>query len=397
MKRKKIVIWFALAMMLLLVLTGCSSNEQEILNAALNMQTINSSHIQTTMNLHVSGQGFDPQVQQQIDSVAALLNNASLNFDVESTYNDQKTVGKSKAIVDVVTPGMKINIPVWVDSDLTGDTPSLKEIIKLPLVAKSSLPQQAANKDYLVMNPLDTKDSGLDNESLKQLLEFSKTFQEKEIDFLKSYASRFNPNFSTVANSTESISTDDGYKLVRCYEIRLNDQQFKDLIRYTVNNFSQDKEAMDFVKNLVDSTLQMSQASDKEKSIQAFDKAFEQFDASKTVFLASFNAQMDKLKNVTLLGDKGIDLKYYIDNGYVVKESGTIDLKIDLNQLSQFMSTIDKKSSAADTPKGSLEMILNYNSDISGINSPIEIQIPEVNAANSFNMTDLLKMEQKSN
>ncbi|KLU67857.1 hypothetical protein DEAC_c02640 [Desulfosporosinus acididurans] len=397
MKRKKIVIWFALAMMLLLVLTGCSSNEQEIFNAALNMQTINSSHIQTTMNLHVSGQGFDPQVQQQIDSVAALLNNASLNFDVESTYNDQKTVGKSKAIVDVVTPGMKINIPVWVDSDLTGDTPSIKEIVKLPLIAKSSLPQLAANKDYLVMNPLDTKDSGLDNESLKQLLEFSKTFQEKEIDFLKSYASRFNPNFSTVANSTESISTDDGYKLVRCYEIRLNDQQFKDLIRYTVNNFSQDKEAMDFVKDLVHSTLQMSQAPDKEKSIQAFDQAFEQFDASKTVFLATFNSQMDKLKNVTLLGDKGIDLKYYIDNGYVIKESGTIDLKIDLNQLNQFMSTIDNKSSASDTPKGSLEMILNYNSDISGTNSPIEIQIPEVNAANSFNMTDLLKMEQKSN
>ncbi|MGC7872327.1 hypothetical protein ACPUYX_12460 [Desulfosporosinus sp. SYSU MS00001] len=394
MKRKKIVIWFALAMMLLLVLTGCSSNEQEIFNAALNMQTINSSHSQTTMNFHVSGQGFDPQDQQQIDSVATLLNNASLNFDVESTYNDQKTVGKSKVIMDVVTPGMKINVPVWVDSDLTGDTPSIKEIIGLPLVAKSSLPQQFASKDYLVINPLDSKDSGLNNDSLKQLLEFSKTFQEKEINFLKSYASRFNPDFDTVANSTETISTDEGYKLVRGYEFRLNDKQFKDLIRYTVNNFTQDKEAMDFVKDLVNSTLQMSQAPDKEKSISDFNQAFEQFNANKADFLTMFNTQMDRLKNVTLLGDKGIDLKYYIYNGYIIKESGTIDLKIDLNQLNQFMS---KESSASDTPKGSLEMILNYNSDISGINSPIEIQIPGVNATNSFNMTDLLKTEQKSN
>ncbi|WP_088227871.1 hypothetical protein [Desulfosporosinus sp. FKB] len=397
MKRRKIVIWFALAAMLLLVLTGCSSNEQEIFNAALNMQTINSSHIQTTMNFHVSGQGFDPQDQQQIDSVATLLNNASLNFDVESTYNDQKTVGKSKVMMDVVTPGMKINVPVWVDSDLTGDTPSIKEIIQLPLVAKSSLPQQFASKDYLVINPLDSKDSGLDNDSLKQLLEFSKTFQEKEINFLKSYASRFNPELNTVTNSTELISTDEGNKLVRCYEIRLNDKQFKDLIRYTVNNFTKDKEAMDFVKDLVNSTLQMSQAPDKEKSISAFNQAFEQFNANKTEFLTMFNTQMDQLKNVTLLGDKGIDLKYYIDNGYLIKESGTINLKINLNQLNQIMSTVDKKSSASNTPKGSLEMTLNYNSNISGINSPIEIQIPEVNATNSFNTTDLLKTEPKSN
>ncbi|AFM41964.1 hypothetical protein Desaci_3057 [Desulfosporosinus acidiphilus SJ4] len=390
MRRKRIIIWVALAMTMLLVLTGCSLNEQEIFNAALNMQNVHSGDVHTSMTLHLSGTGFAPDVQQQIDTTAALLNNASLDLDVKSTTNDQKTVSKSQVLMNVMTPGMKIDVPIWVDSDLSGDTPKINEVIKLPLIAKSSLPQQFASKDYLVMNPLDASDSKIDPSSFKQLLEFSKTLQEKEVSFLKSYSTRFNPNFDTASSSSLYMQTDDGFKMVRRYEIRLDDQQFKDFIRYAVTNFAQDKEAMNFVKDIVDSTLQVSQAPDKEKSIKAFDQAFDQFNASKENLLTTFNTAMDQLKNVTILGDKGLDLNYYLYNGYIIRETGTINVKVDLKQWNQFLKTLNEQQGSSDEPQGTLDMILKYDTTISGINTPQEIQTPEVNSTNSFTMKDLL-------
>ena len=274
MKGKKLT-WVALAVTLLLVLTGCSPNQQEIVKAAMNMQNVKSMQQHTTMSFQLTGSGFEPAVQQQVTTAAAVLNDAKLDFDVKTSGNEQKTAVKSQVNMKLALQGMDITMPMWVDSDLTGDTPKVIEIIKLPSIAKASFPPQFAGKEYMVMNPMDMNKSGLGNIDMTKLMEFSKSFQAKEADFLASYVGRFNPNVGTEGNSDQYIQTDAGLQLVRGYKIGLSDAQFKELIRYTVNNFVQDKEAMNFVKGFMGSILEMSQIPDKAKSLSDVDSSIQ--------------------------------------------------------------------------------------------------------------------------
>ncbi len=51
-------------------------------------------------------------------------------------------------------------------------------------------------------------------------------------------------------------------------------------------------------------------------------------------FLDEFNQIMDKLKDVKILGNKGIDITYTLDeNGYVISTKGDIELVVDMAKL----------------------------------------------------------------
>ena len=382
MKATRRSIWLALVVALLLILTGCSSSQQELFNAAMKTRDVNSVQQHTTMTFELKGSGFEPSIQQQIDMAAAFLKDAKLEFDVKASTNDQKTAAKSQVTIDLALQGMDITMPIWVDSDLTGDTPKVIEIIKIPQIAKESLPPQFAGKDYVVLDLLNMDNSGANNMDMTKLMEFSKNYQEKELKFLSSYSKRFKPNVDTVGNSTHYMQTDDGLKLVRSYQLRLDDAQFKEFIRYAVNNMLQDEEALEFVKEFMETVLEMSQVPDEAKSLSDMDQVLKDFDAK--AFLVSFNSVMDQLEEVTLLGDQGLKLEYTIYDGYFIKKSGAINLQIDIAQLNQLMNTLNGQESTPIEAQGIVDMMINYSTDISGINQPLEIEFPEVNPINSF-------------
>lgn len=391
MKIKKTLVWAALAIMLLLVLSGCSPNQQEIFKAAMRLQSANSLESQTTMTLQLKGSGFDPNTQQQIDKAAEFLNNAKLNLDEKVNSNSQKTAVKAQMDFNLAMPGMNIDLPIWVDTDLTGQTPKINEIFKLPQMASAFLPEQFAGKDYVVLNPADMDNSGLGNLDMSKLVDFSKDFQTAELQFLNSYVQQYNPPFNVIDNGIQFLQTSEGPIPARMYEIKLNDAQFKALIRYTVNNFVQDPEAMNFVKTFMDSSLELSQVPDQAKTLSEFDQAFATFNNNKQLFLTEFNAIMDQLNKVTLLGDQGIDINYAVSEGYIVQESGVIDVEIDAAQIAQLMNAFAGQQNAAlEGAQGTLNVLLNFKTNISGINSQPDIQLPQVNASNSFNYADLM-------
>lgn len=400
MKVKNKVIWVALVAILVLVLTGCSQNV--VFLYSMKMQNVQSMQEHTTMTFQLSGSGFEPAVQQQVDTAAMFLNNAKLDLDAKTNRNEEKTANKSQVDMNLALQGTNINMSAWVDSDLTGNKPKVTEIVKLPQLAAMSLPAQFASKEYMVMNPLDMNNSALDNSALDNInmtkfMEFSKSLQAKEFDFLMSYSQQFDPDVNLIYKGIQTVPTHDGQKQADIYEIKLNDAQFKELIRYTVNNFVQNKDAMYFVKEYMDSTLEFSQAPDKDKTLSEFNQAFIELDINKPQFLAKFNAFMDQLNDVTLLGDKGLDLQYAISGGYLIKKSGTINLKFDAARLDQFMNRINGQHNTSADAKGTLNLMLNFNTDIFGINSPLDIQLPEVNSNNSFNYMDLINSSKPSN
>ncbi|TGE39694.1 cell wall-binding repeat-containing protein [Desulfosporosinus fructosivorans] len=392
MKSKTKLIWTALVLTALLVLPGCSQNQQVIFDAGMKMQDVNSLQQHTTMTFQLSGSDFEPEVQQQINTAAIFLNNAKLDLNSKISSNQEKTVSKAQVDMSLALQGMTIDVPMWVDSDLTGNTPKVIEILRLPQIAQATLPPQFASKEYMVMDPSEMTDSELSSIDMLKLTEFSRNFQETEIAFLNSYAKRFNPKIDVVSVGSQTVQTNDGPETAKIYKLKLNDAQFKDLIRYTVNNFTQDAEAMDFVKKFMYSILEISEVPDKANALSEFDKAFEDFEANKSQFLAEFNTIMDKLDAVTFLGDKGIELKYAISNGYCIQESGTVNLKVNIAQINKFVNTLSEEQQ--NTPveaKGTLDLLINFKTDNSGINSPLEITIPEVNSNNSFNYMDLMK------
>jgi len=389
MRSKMKMTWLVGLLTLMLAVTGCSQNQQVLFDASMKMQDVTSLQQQTTITLQLSGSDFDPDVQQQIDTAKAFMNNAKLSLDTKTSTNKEKTVVKSQVDMDLDLQGMSFNMPVWVDSDLTGDTPKFIEIIKIPQIASASLPPQFAGKEYMVMNPSNMGASEPMNFS--QLTDFINNMQSKQVDFLTSYAKRFNPDVNVVSKGSQYVETNDGRKSAKLYEVKLNDAQLKELIRYTVNNFTQDEEAMMFVKEFMHSILELSQLPEDANALSEFDKAFEDFDADKQEFLTEFNKVMDQFDDVTFLGDEGIKLEYALVNGYVVKNSGIIDLEVNLGEINQLMNNLTSQESTSEEVKGNLNLKVSFSTVTSGINRPVEIEIPVLNENNSFDYMDFME------
>jgi len=387
-KFKKKLIWVAMLLILSLTLSGCSQNQQAIFDAGMKMQNVTSLQQQTTMTFKLSGSGFDPAVQQQVDTAVAFVNNATLNLDTKMNSNEERTVSKSQVDMNLTLQGMNITMPVWVDSDLTGDTPKIIEIFRLPELAKGSLSPEFASKEYVVLNPNNMGAAEQSSMNMSKLAEFSKRMQVKQVAFLTSFAQRFNPDIKVVSKGSRYLETNEGSKSAEIYEIKLNDQQLKEFIRYTVNNSTQDEEAMLFVKEYMDTILKFSQVPEGESS---FDQDLKDFEVKKQEFLDQFNLVMDELKDVTLLGDQGLELEYAIVDGYVVKKSGALDLRVELAEINQLMKALNPGQSMTEEATGSCSLKVDFSTVTSNINKPIEIEIPEVNENNSFDYMDLIK------
>lgn len=400
MQKRKRLIWVALCMSLILLLAGCTTNQQAIFDASMKMQSVNSVQEHITMSLELSGSGFDPEIQEQIDSAAAMLNDAKLDMYLKSISNEQKTAVQAQVDMNLSMPGQEINMPYWVDMDLTGSTPRFVEIFKLPEIAAAYLPPEAAGKEYMVIDLYDDDmyNQGLNTMDMAKLMEFSTGIQTKSLDFLAAYAQRFNPNIDVV-KETINDSTEK-------YTITMSDAQLKEFLSYTVNNFAQDKEGINFLKDYMGAILELSAVSNSTEGYDDLELAVGEVDANIPEFLAQFNLVMEQLENVRLLGDKGVELTYTISDGYIVQNSGSINISLDMSAIEQLMNSPvaeyegEYEYAYEDQfeyeyedmmSNGTLDLVIHFNTDITNINQPVEIQFPEVNSDNSLNYLDLLE------
>ncbi|AFV03507.1 hypothetical protein UNSWDHB_133 [Dehalobacter sp. UNSWDHB] len=373
--RKKTALILTVLFVFIVVLAGCTQNQLAIFNAYMKMQDVASMQQHMTMSLQMSGTGFDQADQEQIDSVAEMLNNAKLDVVLKMNCNEEKTIAKLQADCNVIASGLNINMPFWVDEDFSGKTPKLIEVFKIPQIAAAYLPPGYAGKPYMVINPFDAKNTDLKNMDVTNLIKLQSDLQKKSTDFLNSYVQRFNPNIDVV-----SESANDGLGSQK-YTIKLNDAQLKEFIRYAMNNFAKDKEASNFLNDYFTIIAQYSELSDSSSEFGSIDEES----------LTEFNSVMDQLNDVPILGDKGIELTYTISSeGYITHENGSINLKLDMAALNKLMNdTVGGEEIQSDVT-GILNLTFNYDTDITNINVPVDIQMPELNSSNSFSYLDLI-------
>ena len=372
---------------------GCSKNSMDLYKAFSKSQNITSMTTKTDMTLKVSAENLSDQEKQIAESIIPIINNSSISVTTKSNQNADKTKAKSQSDIKINIADMPLDMSLWVDSVVTGEKLKLKGIVKLPEVLMQSAPEEFVGKEYIYMDYMDMiKIPGVNTPDFKKATKFSKELQEKLVKFIKKYAMQFNPKTEIITyKGTEYIKQLEYTQLAKIYEIKLDDKGFKELLRYTINNFAQNKDALQFVKEYMNSSLQFSELPEKEvnKAKEEMDKIFKDYEDNLPQLLEKMNEVFDSIEDIKILGEKGIVIQYAVnEDGYIINEKGVVDFVLDFSQLDK----LNEKSEENEAEKltGVYNFTLEFNTDRYNINKHVDVQLPELNENNSINYTELI-------
>ncbi|MBI6872292.1 hypothetical protein [Clostridium aciditolerans] len=383
---KKLVLIGAVVAMSTSLFTGCSYEGKTLSDAFSKTQKITSSESKTEIGLRFAAENLSAEEQQQASKVIPMINGSKMTINTKANQDKDGKVGKMQADVAMQLGTMPLNMGVWADVNMADGKNEFKEIIKVPAAEA----QKMGGKQYIV---LDNSMMGKTNNASMDLAKASEDMQNKFSKMILSSMASFDPGFKIITETGYTyMNLQDGRKLVRTFQVKLNDKQFKDLIKYTSNNLINNKDAKGLLKDYLTTVTKLSASSAEEaKANQAsIDKAFSDFDKGLPQFTAQMNKILNAFDGVTLVGDKGIVIEYAVDgDGYVVNEKGNIDLVFDS---AKFIPTVEKLSGTSTQNKltGVYKLGIDFNTSTFNINKNVEIKFPEINSENSTNFQDLI-------
>ncbi|QAT40927.1 hypothetical protein [Clostridium sp. JN-9] len=364
MKLKKLSALISGVLVSTMVLSGCSTEENALYNAFNKSQTVNSMESTTTVNLNITGTNLSNQ-EKQFQPTIDIINGSGITMTTRTSQNADKTIGRAQGDIKISGIPMDMDMSFWADTNITGDKPLITEVVKLPEIATSSLPDPYKGKPYMVMDI-----NSLNNTSGEPQMDFSKDFQSNLIAFIDQYAKQYDPNLNLVTKLDSQN-----------YEIKLTDSSFKQLLKYTVDNFSSNADAVNLIKDYIKAVAQVGGAADTTELNKILDEL--------PAVLKNASVVIDKLQNVTLIGPKGIDIKYTLNNeGYIINENANCEFVIDIPALSKLA---DGSDSSTQTLTGIYTVDLSTNTKIDKINQPITINMLKLDASSSFSYADLIE------
>lgn len=381
----------ALILAISVVFTGCTNNEVKLYNAIMKSQDITSMESDTNISLNLEGEGFSKEDQQGLQEVANMLKDSKISIHQKMVQNEEKTSARAQVKTGLNFAGMDMDMKVWVDTDMSGDTPKMVEIIKMPKTLMTQMSPEDSEKAYIVYNFEDMVNSGQEV-NFKELMNFSKEMQPKMINFMKDYHKNFDPGFE-IASYKGKRDIDE--KTLSIYEVKLDDASFKELIRYMVNSSMDNENTIKFIEEYMNAVMGLVQIpdSEKESAKEEMSQEIGKLQNNLPELKKQFNEFMDNFKDVKILGDKGIVIEYGVNSdGYIAHQSGKIDMNIDLKAIGKAIGndTLVKNS-------GVLRLGINYNTKNYNINKDMRINMPSVNKRNAMYYKDILEQEQAGN
>lgn len=380
-----------LVLALAIGLTGCYGGELKLYNAFAKMQDITSVEADTEIGFTMETEGFSEDEQKILEQVISTLNDSKIKLHQKQTMNKDKTI--SKAIIDtnLKSKDNDMDMKIWLDMDASGDNLKLVEIFKLPQSLMNTAFPEEASKEYVVYDiasQLNAEDKEVD---MKEIMEFSKEFQSKMGEFMKEFSKDFKPSKNMIVAKGDKLVN--GQKL-EMFELKLNDAELKELVKYIVN-YSLDKEdGMQLVKDYLKAVMSVADVPEAEKAEmeKELKEGMEEFENQLPEVKAKFNEFMEKYKNVKVLGDKGIVIEYGINKeGYIAYENGSINLELNLEDIAKHMGKEDLEI------KGIIRLGFNYNSKLYNINSDdVKIEMPKVDEKNSIDLFKMMELQMKA-
>lgn len=390
---RKLTKFFAVFLVMVFItatFTACSSDETSLLQALVKSQSVTSMESNTDLAIQLDVSGLSEKDMQQAAILVQFLNNFKASINQKTSIDPTTGSAKAQVAINFNLAGMSSNANMWVETGVANNKPAVKEIFQLPPFANMAITNDPS-KEYLV---LDTSTMPGQSETTypfdySKFTTFSKDLTEKTAQFYLSYVKNLKPGF-TIAKST-GIKNVNG-KNLQSYEVKLSDAALKDLVSFLVNDLSTNKDNLQLIKDYFGQIMTVAASIDpkSEASKEEFDKFFGEFEKGLPDFTNSFNSVMKELKDVTILGNDGITIDYLVDdNGYIVGDSSTIDLSLDLNKLSQVIAKFN--GTAPEDVTGKINLKVTTKTDISKINEKVDITFPTITKDNSMDYFSLLQ------
>ncbi|APC38803.1 hypothetical protein [Clostridium estertheticum] len=334
-----------------------------------------SSESNGKLSLKLNGEGLSKSEQQQFTQVSKMLNNLQVVFNSKTAASKEGKISKQyiKTIANV--GGTPYNAEVWSDMNVKGKNVVAKEIVKSPQLFKMMSQSKNINK-YMIMDFPQGENGSID---FKKMMSGNKELQKLILTITQKYSSQLN---------LKGVVTKDG----NVYKVKIDDAKFKEIIRKVVNITAENKEIQGLIKNYVVTSMKNSGSSTKDinnTKIQ-MEQMFTKIQSQK--FLDAFNKNMDKLDNIKILGNKGIEIAYTIDkNGYVIGTKGNIEIVIDAAKLEKAFGTTGQSAL-----KGIYTADIKFEVNNKNINKKVNVKLPKITAKNSFNYTELINGTQQT-
>lgn len=379
----------ALVLALSIIFTGCTTDEVRLYNALMKSQDITSMKSDVDITFSLDSEGFSKEVQPMIEEIAKVLNNSEVSIHQKMTQNEERTAARAQMNTDLNFDGTKMDMKVWVDTDMSEDIPKMIEVIKMPQNLMKEISPEDQEKEYIVYDIVDMATLDQEEIDFNELMDFSKEMQPKIMKFIKDYHKNFDPGFK--------IASYKGKKTVKgrplsIYEVKLDDESFKELIRYMINDAMDNEGSIKFLEEYMRLVMNFAQIPEAEKESvkKEMNQGIEKLKSNLPELKKQFNKFMDDFKDVKVLGEKGIIIEYGVNKaGFVVHKSGSLDLNIDLKAMAEAIG-----NGISSQNLGVLKLGINYNTKISNINEDMKINMPNVNEKNALYFKDIMGQEE---
>lgn len=394
---KKVTALVAAICLTIGLLSGCTAAAEgkALYDAMVKSQSIKSSQNEMQFALSLDASGLSEQEQSNFAQMKAMLDGAQMTMNIKQTANADNTAAKAQADLGIAFGGMSINdMGLWVDMDLKGSSPKFVEIIKLPALLTAADPSMTG-KEYMVMDlgrmmNAPAADGQLPGIDYADMMEVTKELQAKADVFMTKYMMQYDPGFKFITDAgTRDITTPEGTVKAHVYQVKLDDKAAKKLVRYTVNNFADNKDAMDFAAEYMKLIQKFTVTAPGAVNPAAeFDKVMADFEKEKPALLAEFNKFMDQLEPIQIVGAKGITMEYAVDEkGYIVNQSGSMDFVIDTAKLESLGGAMD----GIPASKGVFNVGIDFSMLTYNINKAMTIEMPAVTPENSIDYMEMLQ------
>lgn len=365
--------------------------KREFFNGVAKGYDIKSSEKQSKVDINVDLIGLSEEDKEALKDILPLLKNISIETKTKSVTNT--SIAKSQVDMKINIAGMEMPISMWTDMDATGDKPKNTTIIEMPSIVSMYMPELEGKK-YLVMDSLNNGSiamTGLDSNSIANMMQ---SYDSILKGFLQKYLQQYNPpgDFIKALGEKDIINVDGKKARVKCYEVKITNENIKEIVNYTVENLLNNEDAIKLFKDYMLSTIEIMDESESD-IVEAKESIEIMFEELKTTGMAevikSIADVMDVVSELKLLGDEGITIEYCIDeNGYIISTKGTIQLQIDLAKISSMFGEIVNETD----PQQNLiiKININFTSNTFNINENVDIEFPEVNEENSIDFMELI-------
>lgn len=394
MKKQSKLFMLVITIIIGSLLTGFSKEDKNLTNAFIKSQEILSLESTSNVEFKLDVKGLDDETKLIFDEVINQINGMKLSTKQKSISNEEQNIAKGQMDANIQLADMNFDSSIWVDLDLTGEEPLIKEIFKFPSMLMNFLPG-GNGKEYIVLD-LQTmnesfKDVGEDGPeamNLKETMSIAMKYQDKFMDAFTNYIKNYDSDLSNISKlDTKEV---DGEK-IQYYKVEFDNDSFKEFLKYTTISILQDENIIPLFEEYTKELMLIS-GEEMPEELSVTENIGEVVKKTQEFF--------EILEKVNLLGEEGINIIFGInEEGYFISEEGKIDFLINTEEIMNLMPkpTLEEEAlvegdyELPEMPTPIFELMISYDTKIDNINEDMEITMPKTTKENSIDYMELIE------